>query len=182
MGYLTLACEVSRLVVLVVQLWTRLKYLICPSAKRLHLSSFCDFPHFEHLIDLPCSESLVSVLKNNSFNRSISDNLLGSWLLVSFWRFLERLGITVRVDSLDTPSFELLLLNEPDDWVHILDNSTLQDFSSFSIKMLTEPFSNWKIHCITLKRIGLYSLLKNMDNWSSVLRTNGAFLGCPGSI
>ena len=147
-------------------------YLMCPSAGRLHLSSFDDFPHNKHLIDFPSSESLTSVF--NSFRRSISDNLLGSWLLVTFWRFLEWLGITVCVGSLDTPSFELLLLDEADCNIlkpgcllhtsheHVIQSIPLasigrihyswwlsrhnrqfasQDFSSFTIKMLTEPFS-----------------------------------------
>ena len=65
-------------------IWTWLKYLMCPSAKRLHLSSFSDFPHDKHLIDLPSSEILASVFRSNSFKLLISDNLLGSWLLVTF--------------------------------------------------------------------------------------------------
>ena len=100
-----------------------------------------NFGDNQSLIDFPSSENLASVFNSNSFKRSISDNLLRSWLLVTFWRFLKWLGITVREDSLDTPSFELLPLDETDDWVDILDNSTSQDFSSFSNKMLTEPFS-----------------------------------------
>ena len=70
-----LACEISRLVVLVVQLWTRLKYLMCPSAERLHYSSFGGFPRNKHLIEFPSSESLASVFNSNSFNRSIRQSL-----------------------------------------------------------------------------------------------------------
>ena len=47
---LILACEVSRLVVSVVQLRIRFKYLKCPSAERLPLSSFGDFPHNKHFL------------------------------------------------------------------------------------------------------------------------------------